>query len=251
MSNEICRWHVDTGVALVTLDRPPVNALRARDYQEIIATIDEIATREDARVVILTGAGRVFCAGRDVKAGTKEPPEARQRAAREAFASLHECPLPVIGAINGPALGAGFAIASVCDMLIASDQATFGLPEIDAGVLGGYKFIARVLPEMKARRMFFTCERIGAAEAYRLGLVDRVVSVAELLPEARKLAQVIAAKSGTAVRLGKKSMIQSEALSLKDGYRIEQMFTVELMKSKDSQEAAAAFLERRAPRFRE
>jgi enoyl-CoA hydratase len=98
--------------------------------------------------------------------------------------------------------------------------------------------------------MFFTCERIDAMEAYRLGLVKKVVSATELLTEASKLAEVIVSKSSAAVRLGKRSIIQSEALSLKDGYRVEQMFTVELTKSKDSQEAAAAFLEKRPPRFR-
>ena len=250
MDESILRWEAGRGIAHVTLDRPPVNALRSRDYQDISSLIDEIARRDDVRVVILTGSGRIFCAGRDIKAATEEPPEARQRAAREAFTSLYECPVPLIGAINGPALGAGFAIASLCDMLIASEHASFGLPELDAGVLGGYKFIARVLPELKAREMFFTCERIDAMEAYRLGLVKKVVSATELLTEASKLAEVIVSKSSAAVRLGKRSIIQSEALSLKDGYRVEQMFTVELTKSKDSQEAAAAFLEKRPPRFR-
>lgn len=249
---EFLNYTVADRIATVMMDRPPVNALRTTDLFDIIEVFDEIDERDDVTVTILTSSSeKVFCAGRDVKAASVEPVLTRSRAARQAFWAIYDCKAPVIAAINGAALGAGLAICCVCDILIASENAVFALPEIDVGALGGYKFVSRLLPEPKARKMLLTAERIDAREAYRLGMVDKVVSTrAELMDEAQKIARTIASKSPIAVRMAKKSMIQTESLNLKEGYRIEQMFTYDLMKTEDAKEAAAAFVEKRAPRFK-
>ena len=128
-------------IAIVTLDNPPVNALSAEGQVQIYETFDSLHEQDEAVVAIFTGAGqRAFCAGADIRArldGDARFPEDHGRRAREAFNSIYECPIPVIGAINGPALGAGLALAASCDYLIASENANFALPEIDVGLMGG------------------------------------------------------------------------------------------------------------------
>ena len=147
MDMEILKTEVSDFVATVTIDRPPVNAMNRQMFDEIQAAFDALNNRAEVRAAVFTGAGKCFCAGADMKArsssleGRQAPRPgamwAHSRAAREAFHAILECSVPVIGAINGPALGGGLALLASCDMLIASEKALVGLPEIDVGLLGG------------------------------------------------------------------------------------------------------------------
>jgi enoyl-CoA hydratase/carnithine racemase len=207
------------------------------------------------RVAIFTAAGdRAFMAGLDLKAPTPGVEETPARfvtdsglAAREPMWAIVDCAVPVIGAINGPALGAGLAFAVCCDILIAADHATFATTEINVGLLGASAHLSRLVGRHKAREMFFTGEAVTAEELHRLGAVRAVVPRAELLSTARALAGVLAAKSPLALRLAKESMNRVEDVPLRDAYRIEQDYTNRLQRFDDAREARQAFLEGRDP----
>ena len=236
-------------IALVTLDRPPVNAVDHRTLEEIRDTFNEIDGDENLRVAVFTAAGpRAFMAGLDLRA---EAPETNSNdpglVAREAMWAIVDCRVPVIGAINGPALGAGLAFAACCDILLASEDATFATPEINVGLLGASAHLSLLVGRHKARELFFTGEQISAAELYRLGALRAVFAPDQLEVEALALAEQLAAKSPVALRLAKESMNEIEDLDLKEGYRIEQGYTARLALSEDAKEARAAFLEKRAP----
>ena len=161
--------------------------------------------------------------------------------------AITDCAVPVIGAINGPALGAGLAFAACCDILIASDNATFGTTEINVGLLGASSHLSQLVGRYKAREMFFTGEVAPASELYRLGAVRAVVPRDELLPAARALAVLLAAKSPIALRLAKESMNRVENLPLMDAYRTEQDYTARLQGFEDATEARQAYLDKREP----
>jgi enoyl-CoA hydratase len=241
-------------VATVTLNRPPVNALGREIREEMVWVFDSLHDRDDVRAIILTGRGKVFCAGADIKekrAMSDEPGTyvRANRLIREAFYCMMECCKPVIAAVNGPALGAGLALVSCCDMVLAADHAVFGMPEIDVGLAGGVGFLQRILPPSKSRRLLLTGERVPAAEMYRLGVVEACVPAAELMPAALDLARQIAAKSPVAVRMIKDSFGMAENLPLRDAYRLEQKVTIALSKTDDAREAQRAFVEKRRPVF--
>ncbi len=259
METEFIKCEVKDFIALVTMNRPPVNAVNTELYEELTSTFDILSDREDVRVAILTGAGKVFCAGADIKIGAKlgaqpkpKPGEYWQisRCAREAFHSIKECQVPVIAAINGAALGAGLAIAGSCDILIASEKATVGLPEVNVGLLGGSRHLMNMFPPHKVRRMFFTGQRVDGAELYRRGIVEECVPEDKLMETAWSLAEEIAEKSPIAIKLAKHSVNTVEDMSLRDGYRWEQNMTGELVKTEDSKEAMRAFVEKRPPVFK-
>ena len=242
-------------VATVTLARPPVNALGRAIRQELLSTFDALHDRDDVNAVVLTGKGHVFCAGADLKERsqmTGEPGEygALNRLVREVFYAVLECSKPVVAAINGPALGAGFALTLCCDLIVASERAVFAMPEVDVGIAGGVKFLQRHLPPAQARMLLLTGRRVPASELYRLGVIQACVPQDELQRAAGDIAREIADKSPLAVRMLKASFNMVENLSLRDGYRIEQDLTVELSKTEDAMEAKRAFLEKRKPVFK-
>ncbi len=241
-------------IAIVTLDNPPVNALSSEGQVQIYETFDSLHEQDEVVVAVFTGAGqRAFCAGADIRArldGDARFPEDHGRRAREAFNSIYECPIPVIGAINGPALGAGLALAASCDYLIASENANFALPEIDVGLMGGARHLGRLFPQGVTRRLHYTADRLPAAEAYRLGAVHKVVPSDQLMDAALEEARVIAAKMPMGIRLAKEGLNMIEWMDLKNGYRFEQTRTAILRKTDDAVEAKRAFLERRAPVFK-
>ena len=248
---------VEDHVAVVTLDNPPVNAMAA-DW-DIPGVFDALTDDPEVHVAILTAAGqRVFCAGADIKRATSSearptprPAATGNRGARAAFNSILECAVPVIGAINGPALGGGLAIAASCDYLIASERASFGLPEIDVGLLGGARHFMRLLPHWGlVRRLHYTADRVDAQEAYRLGMVAQVVAPEDLLDAALADARNIAAKIPLGIRLAKENLNLIENMDLRNGYRFEQTRTLLLSKTEDALEAKRAFVEKRAPVFK-
>ena len=238
------------------MNGPPVNAQNAQFLEELTHVFDTISDRAEVRVAILTGAGKVFSAGVELRARSKvgaEPGDRWQhsRRARETFHAIRECKKPVIAALNGPALGAGLGLAASCDILIAAEEASLGLPEIDVGLLGGGRHAMRLFGHSLVRRMMLTGYRVPGAELYRLGVVERCVPRAQLMDVAMEFARDIAAKSPTAIRLAKDALNVIEELSLRDGYRHEQNMTAQLGGHPDSKEAMAAFLEKRRPVFGE
>lgn len=241
-------------VAVVSLQRPPVNALNREIREELLETIDSLQNRNDVRVIILTAEGKIFCAGADIKEkatlnSTDDSQNRANRLTKDVFFSFLESSKPIIAAINGVAVGAGFVLASCCDVILAAESATFGMPEIDVGQGGGASFLQRILPLQTMRRMMLTGERITAAELYRLGAVERCVPDAELLSVAIELATVIAAKSPSAVKKIRESFLTVESLAISEGFRLEQGYISELSKSADAHEARQAFLEKRKPSY--
>jgi len=242
---------IENGIAEVLLAHPPVNALPSAGWFHLAETLGALGRSDDVRVVVLAAEGRGFCAGVDIKELAADARRITQvnRGCYAAFAAVYDCAVPVIAAVHGFVLGGGIGLAGASDVVLAADDASFGLPEIDRGALGAATHLLRMFGMQKTRRMLYTGEPIGAAEAYRLGALDEVVARDALLPAARALAAKIAAKSPRAVRLAKESLNGIELLDVKQSYRFEQGFTFELYTSPDSQEARDAFVEKRDARF--
>src|SRR5215471_14964331 len=215
-------------VVTVSLDIPPVNALTLARYQELTDVFTAISARTDVHCAVLAARGtRAFCAGLDLKefaGASADRDHERAQIVRQTFAAIQSCAIPVIAAVNGPALGAGCALAAMCDIRIASERATFGLPEINVGRCGGGAFMGRLIPQGMMRLMFFTGEPISAWEAHRVGLVEQVVTARRLEATVRDLAEVIASKSPLGLRLGKQSLNESEYLPVHEGYQVEQSY---------------------------
>ena len=248
------RVEVADYIAVVTIDRPPVNAQNATFRDELTHAFDGFNDREDVRVAILTGSGNMFSAGADLKERpNKDEPGAywqHARKVRECANSIRECFKPVICAVNGPALGAGAGLMAACDIIIASDNATIGMPEIDIGLAGGAAMLQRLVGGSTGRLMFFTGRRLPAAELYRQGAISAVVPREQLMEEAMGIARDIASKSPTGIRYAKLSYNTTANMPQRDGYRFEQNATHALSFTEDAQEAQAAFREKRKPVFK-
>ncbi len=254
MSTDVVRFEVADYVAVVTLNRPPVNAVNAELRDRLIEIFDAATDRDDIRALVLTGQGKIFSAGADLR----QRPDAsvagqywhHNRATRETGNSIKECTKPVIAAVNGAALGAGFGLMAACDIMMASETAVFGMPEIDVGLAGGAAMLNQLLGKSFTRRLMFTGDRLPAAELYRLGVIDSVWSPEELLPAAMRMAARIAEKSPLGIKYAKNSCNFVELMSPKDAYRFEQNFTYELSRTEDAKEARTAQLEKRKPVFK-
>lgn len=249
------RVTIDTHVATLTMDVPPVNALTRTLNDELTVALDRISELEDVRAVVLTGAGRVFCAGADLKGRSEVIKRvgdlsAHSRRTRECFHAIRECAKPVIAAINGAALGSGVAMAASSDILIASESAFLGLPEIDVGLMGGARHAMRLFGHSRLRRMALTGMRVDSSELYRLGIIEACTSSDELMATAHDIARNIAAKSPLATKLCKHTLNVIEDMTLRDGYRYEQDMTAMIGKSEDAKEAQLAFRAKRTPVFR-
>jgi len=255
MTFELYRLDVTDFVATVTVDRPPVNAQNRQSREEAIRLFDQLSDRDDVRCIILTASGKVFSAGADVKERVglvQEPGDylRHNRLTREFFYAVSDCSKPVIAAVQGPAFGAGFALMLACDIMLASEDAYFVMPELDVGLAGGAGFLMQHFSRSMARMMYFTGRRIPAAELYRLGVISACVPRDRLMDEARKMAAEIAAKSPVAVAQVKRAFNVVEEMPTRDAYRYEQTITVDLSKTEDTKEAQRAFVEKRKPVFR-
>jgi enoyl-CoA hydratase len=255
MKLEQLRFVVEDGIATVTFDRPPVNALNRQGRDEITRAFDAISDRDDVRVAIFTGAGNVFCAGADIKERVglvQEPGDylRHNRQTRETFLSIMDCAKPVIAAVNGPAIGAGAALMLACDIMLASDNAYFSMPEIDVGLSGGQRLLTEHFSRSRARRIFLTAQKVPAAELYRLGVIEACVPRDKLLDEAMQIAREIAAKSPLAVKWAKKAFNMVQHLPYRIAYPYEQSITADLANAEDTREAQRAFLEKRKPKFK-
>jgi enoyl-CoA hydratase len=240
-------------VADVVLDHPPVNAFDSHGWHALAAAFHELSANPEINVVLLSAAGRGFCAGVDIKELARDSKliTAVNRGCYDTFAAIRDSRVPVVVAVHGFCLGGGIGMAGSADIIVASEDATFGLPEIDRGALGAASHLLRMFPIQKVRKMLLTGEPITAAEAYRLGALESVVPREQVYESARKIAESIASKSPKAVRLAKESLDGIEVFDVKKSYRFEQGFTLELYTSPDSQEARDAFVEKRDAKFDE
>ncbi|MFT3791221.1 MAG: enoyl-CoA hydratase family protein [Rudaea sp.] len=250
--SEYFKSAIADGIAELVIDRPPVNALDAAGWNALAAEIERLGRKRAARVIVLRAEGRGFCAGVDIKELDAHPERivSVNRGNYDSFRAVHRNPLPVIAAVHGFVLGGGIGLAGAADIVIASDDASFGVPEVDRGALGGGAHLQRLFPLQKVRAMYFTGEAIGAAEAFRFGGIEKIVPRAELREAAFAIARKIAAKSGVMIRLAKESLNGIENGNLEDKYRWEQGFTLQAYSEADSAEARRAFVAGREAKFR-
>ncbi len=256
MKNNLIKVEITDKVALVTLDNPPVNAYSREFSDELIEVFDELNDTPEVRCIVVTGRGKVFSAGADIKnrqaiGDIKGETYRHLRRTREVSNCIMECNKAVITAVNGAALGAGLGPVIAADIVLAADTAVFGLPEIDIGLMGGARHAMSFFPKSLARRMILTGYRVPAAELYRRGIIEACVPADRLLEEAMTMARTIASKSPKALSLAKRAINTVEHMPLRDGYRFEQNLTVEMTRHEDSKEAMRAFIEKRPAVFKD
>ena len=257
MPYEAIGYETADGVATVTLNRPDVlNAMNSAMRLELLEVFTLLRTDDEVRAVIVTGAGeRAFSAGADIREFLEPPVPVRFREQRKRIdfrREMDRCPQPIIAAIRGFALGGGLELALACDIRIATEDALLGLTEVNLGIIpggGGTQRLPRVVGRGKALEMILTGARVPAAEALRLGLVERVVPVAELMQTAADLARTIADKAPVALRYAKEAVVAGLELPLADGLRLENDLATLLRTSEDRVEGARAFVEKRKPRW--
>lgn len=235
------------GVAELVLDHPPVNALNAAGWHALADELVRLGTAAEARVIVIRAEGKGFCAGVDIKELDAHPERIGDVNLGNArtYEAIHRNPLPVIVAVHGFVLGGGIGMSGAADIVLAAEGATFGVPEVDRGAMGGGAHLQRLFPVQKVRAMYFTGAPIDAAEAYRLGALERVVPRGELREAALALARTIAAKSRTMIGLAKQSLNGIEDGNLEDKYASEQAYTLKAYASADSAETRKAFVEKR------
>jgi enoyl-CoA hydratase len=252
---ETLRLEVADFVATVTLDRPPVNAMNRVMREEIVRVFDTLHDRPDVRAVVLTAAGKAFCAGADLKerpgiAGEPGAYPRHNRLTRAVFDSVMECGRPVIAAVNGLGIGAGCVLALSADILLVAEDAYLSMTEVDVGLAGGVKHVRRHFGESDARLMIYTARRVTGPELLRMNAASMCLPRDALLAEAHRTAAEIAAKVPLAVQAAKRSFQLTEYLPLHEGYRFEQSQTTALATTEDTQEAWRAFAEKRRPVFK-
>ncbi|MGZ8752804.1 MAG: enoyl-CoA hydratase family protein [Acidimicrobiia bacterium] len=237
------------GIAEVVMDNPPVNALTVAGWFDLADTVGGLGDDPNVRVLVLRAEGRGFNAGVDIKEmQATEGFEAligANRGCYAAFAAVYECAVPVVAAVNGFCLGGGIGLVGNADVIIAADDATFGLPEVDRGALGAATHLARLVPQHRMRAMVYTSATATAAELHHYGSVLEVVPQAQLHDAALAVANQIAAKSPAVIRAAKESLNGIDPIDVKRSYRFEQGFTFELNLSGVADEHRDAFVTKR------
>jgi enoyl-CoA hydratase len=235
------------GIAEVVIDFPPVNALPVQGWLDLADVISGAGNDPGVRAVVLAADGRGFCAGVDIKEMQATDGYGAligaNRGCFAAFAAVYECAVPVIAAVQGFCLGGGVGLAGSADIVIAAEDAYFGLPEVDRGALGAATHLARLVPQQLLRAMVYTCDPVPALELKSYGTVLDVVPATELRARAGEFAAKIAAKDGEIIRLAKQSLNGIEPVDMRRSYRYEQGFTFELNLTGVSDEARQAFLD--------
>jgi len=258
------RTQVEDRIAVLTIDHPPVNSFNKQVVTELDEAVDQLLADDEVKAIIVTGGGtNAFVAGADIpeiKELLDEPGEgyASARAFIErgqgVFLKIEQATKPVIAAINGFCLGGGLELAMACHMRICSDRARLGQPEINLGLIpgwGGTQRLARIVGKGKAIELILTGDMVTAQEAYRLGLVNKVVPAGAVLKEARDLARKIVSKSKFPVAAALRAITQGLAVPIEEGLLIEAEQFVGLAGTEDIREGVTAFLEKRQPRFQD
>lgn len=248
-------YTLDGGIAVITMDSPPVNAFTDALHDDFLAVLHSLA-RRDVRAAIITGTGKYFQAGGDMNRfltlQTLADAEAFVRMAQAFMDTIAATPYPTIAAINGYALGGGLEIALACDLRIAAADATLGLPEAKYGILagaGGTQRLARLVGPGRAKWLMYTGRQVSAGQAHVLGVVEHVTSPGQLLTESLALARDIAANSPLAVRHIKKCVDEGLALPLDAGLALERDYWARLIPHGDYREGVQAWLEKRKPSY--
>ncbi|WP_329340306.1 enoyl-CoA hydratase family protein [Streptomyces sp. NBC_00663] len=220
----------EKGIRVVTVDFPPVNALPVDGWYALADAVRAAGRDPATRCVVLAAEGRGFNAGVDVKELQARGPDALvgvNRGCFEAFSAVYECAVPVVAAVQGFCLGGGVGLVGNADVIVASEDASFGLPELDRGALGAATHLARLVPQHLMRALYFTSRTVTAAELHTHGSVWAVVPREELLDAALELAREIAAKDGELLRLAKAAINGIDPVDVHRSYRFEQGFTFE------------------------
>lgn len=244
----------NAGIQVITIDRPPRNAMSLEAYQQLLAALEESQKDESVQCVILTGAGeKSFVAGGDLNEHAQLTPETAQlrtTVIRTVFSAVRMHRVPVIAAVNGYAVGGGLALMASCDIVVASDTARFSLPEVKVGIMGGTSHLRRLVPDKVVRMMALTGEFVDAHYFYSLGAIQAVVAPGELMNEATRIANAICEHSPSCVRLMKETMNLTEHMALDEGYHVECFATSIIKGTPEAQEAVRAVLEKRKPDFK-
>jgi enoyl-CoA hydratase len=252
MAYENIIFEKEENIATITFNRPEaMNALNNQTRAEFGQAIQDVASDDEVKVLILTGSGKAFVAGSDIKEFNATTPFAAHNI-RRLGEMVEQLEKPVIAAVNGFCLGGGNEIAMGCDIIIASEKAKFGQTEINIGIIpggGGTQRLQRLIGACRAKELIFTGDIIRAEEADRLGLVNRVVPMDELMPAAKELAKKIATKSAAALKLAKQSINYGMQTNLASGLKYEYELYSLSLSLEDKKEGVNAFLEKRAPKF--
>ncbi|MFC1868557.1 enoyl-CoA hydratase/isomerase family protein [Thermodesulfobacteriota bacterium] len=255
MDTEFVTVKIEDSLALVTIENPPVNVLQANVLERLNQIFDDLKISDEVRVVILTGTGKSFASGGDIKHFpnlNRKSGEALSIKVNSMQRSIEEFDWPVIAAINGYCIGGGCELAMACDIRIASSGATFGIPDICLGLMpgaGGTQRLPRLVSASRAKILLYTGDRIKAHEAEKIGLVDMVVEPGQELPESKRLAAKILKNAPIALRFIKKAVNRGLQMPLYDALMMESTLFGELFETEDLKEGVNAFLNKRVPEF--
>jgi enoyl-CoA hydratase/carnithine racemase len=259
------RTQVEDQIAVLTIDHPPVNSFNKQVVTELDEAVDELLQDDEVKAIVITGGGtNAFVAGADIpeiKELLEQPEDEGYAAAREfiergqsTFLKIERAPKPIIAAINGFCLGGGLELAMACHMRICSDRARMGQPEINLGIIpgwGGTQRLPRLTNKGKAIELILTGDMITAQEAYRLGLVNKVVPAGAVLKESRGLARKIVSKSKFPIAAALEAIQQGLQVPIEEGLDVEKEQFVGLADTEDIREGISAFLEKRQPQFQD
>ena len=246
---------IDGPVATLTLNRPKaLNALSPELMAALADAIEALDADDTVRCLVITGGPRVFAAGADIKAmADARPMDVIARGTLRGWERIRRCRKPIIAAVGGYALGGGCELAMVCDMIVASETAQFGQPEIMLGIIpgaGGTQRLARAIGPYRAMEMVLTGKTLTAREAYDFGLVNRVCPAEGFLAEAQRLAAEVAARAPIAVRMAREALRYGAETTVRDGLEVERRNFYLLFDTEDQKEGMRAFLEKRTPEYR-
>lgn len=256
MAYETMLYEKENGIAIVTLNRPEtLNSVNTKMQADMKAILDDIDRDKSIRVIILSGGEKVFSAGADVR--EQFPPGVTRPSSRDIYKRFEDSPLPCIAALSGYCLGGGLELALCCDLLIASDTAQFGLVEIRLGTApgaGGMQRLPRRIGITRAKEMLFFGERINAQEAYRVGLVNKVVPVASLMDEAKKMANALLEMPPHSLKIAKRCVNEGMQINLEAALKLDVAIAAQEMSTplakENLEEGMRAFREKRKPVFK-
>ncbi len=251
---EFVKKEIRGHIAYITINRPPANALNRQTYTELADAFNSVYDDlDDVRVVILTAEGKQFISGNDLNefsGSAKSDMNVQSGYFASCLTNIYNCPIPVIGAVNGAAAGSGFCIAAVCDVLVAAEGARFGLPEMKVGVLGGLAFLPLMVPQKLGKYMSLTGNLVPAEKLEIYGSVHSVVPREQLMKEAERVAEEIMACPPMSLQAWKKAYKYIDRLDFMNIEHITDLFILDLIETEDSQEAVRAFLEKRKPEYK-